>query len=242
MSYGVLLDLVLSILLGGMIGFERQWNQGMAGLRTNTLVAFSSACFVTIGAHFGDDRIAAQIVSGIGFLGAGVILHEGPTVRGLNTAATLWCAAAVGALSGSGLRVEATYAGVGVVLLNIGLRHIQIIINRRRTAHPVDVEAGYAIEIVCHADAEEAVRRQLSRSRSDAGLELRTLREERFQIGDGPAGSGLRIAAEFNSHARVDAAVSEIVGQIGRESGVTSAHWSVSMHGSAAPRGSALAR
>jgi putative Mg2+ transporter-C (MgtC) family protein len=120
-----LINLTLAILLGAVIGFERQWNQGMAGLRTNTLIAFGSACFVTIGVYTGDVRIPAQIVSGMGFVGAGVILHEGPTVRGLNTAATLWCAAAVGALAASGMRWEAVFAAGGIFVLNLGLPYIQ---------------------------------------------------------------------------------------------------------------------
>jgi len=98
MTLTAFLELTLSALLGAAIGFERQWNQGMAGLRTNALVAFGAACFV--GLHI--EQAAAYIVTGIGFLGAGVIFREGGSVRGLNTAATLWCSAAVGALSGAG--------------------------------------------------------------------------------------------------------------------------------------------
>src|SRR5580658_7727022 len=135
MSLITLINITLAALYGGAIGFERQWNQGMAGLRTNALVAFGSACFVTIGSHLGSDRIAAQLVSGIGFLGAGVILHEGPSVRGLNTAATLWCAAATGALAGMGMRVEGAYAAIGVVALNIGLHWLQVVVNQR-ASHP----------------------------------------------------------------------------------------------------------
>jgi putative Mg2+ transporter-C (MgtC) family protein len=168
MGFNTLFNISLAVLLGGAIGFERQWNQGMAGLRTNTLVALGSACFVTIGVHMGSDRIAAQLVSGIGFLGAGVILHEGPTIRGLNTAATLWCAAATGALAGTGLRVEAAYAAIGVVLLNLGLRRIQTAI-RQRVQHPVDVETDYLIEITCDPANEDSVYQQMS-SENEGGL------------------------------------------------------------------------
>ena len=82
-----------ALLLGGLIGFERQWRQRMAGLRTNALVAIGAGGFVIFSASVAQDtsptRMAAQIVSCIGFLGAGVILREGFNVRGLNTAATL---------------------------------------------------------------------------------------------------------------------------------------------------------
>ena len=89
----IALRLGLALLIGAVIGFERQWRQRMAGLRTNALVALGAAGFVVFSSiASGTDsptRVAAQVVSGIGFLGAGVILREGVNVRGLNTAATL---------------------------------------------------------------------------------------------------------------------------------------------------------
>jgi putative Mg2+ transporter-C (MgtC) family protein len=237
MSLDTLFDLSLAILFGGMIGFERQWNQGMAGLRTNTLVAFGSACFVTIGWHFNSDRVAAQIVSGIGFLGAGVILHEGPTVRGLNTAATLWCAAATGALAGAGFRVEASYAAIGVVLLNLVLRHLQTAINRR-APHPIDVESLYAIEVVCAGESEEEVRQRLSTGRAGTGLELHGLHWETVERDVGDAGA--RVLADLSSHTRIDAVVAELIAQIGQLPGVTLARWSVASAGAGSAAVSSL--
>src|ERR1700732_5314453 len=103
-----------AFLLGMAIGVERQFGQHPAGVRTNTLVCVRAAIFVsisTIVVHDGDPtRIAGQVVTGIGFLGGGVILREGLSVRGLNTAATLWCSAGVGTLAGAGLLVEAVIA------------------------------------------------------------------------------------------------------------------------------------
>src|ERR1700757_2243490 len=100
------LNLLVAACLGASIGLERQWRQHLAGLRTNTLVALGAAIFITYARAAGDNegatRIAAQVVSGIGFLGAGVIFKEGLNVRGLNTAATLWCSGAVGVLAGAG--------------------------------------------------------------------------------------------------------------------------------------------
>jgi putative Mg2+ transporter-C (MgtC) family protein len=221
MGLSTLVNISLAMLLGGAIGFERQWNQGMAGLRTNTLVAFGSACFVTIGIHMGDDRVAAQLVSGIGFLGAGVILHEGPTIRGLNTAATLWCAAAAGALAGVGLRIEAIYAAVGVVLLNLGLRRIQTAINQR-APHPIDVETAYTIEIVCRVGDEESVYQQLSRG--GTGLELRAVRREPA-ASDAGGEDSVKLVAELSSHTRLDAEVGRLVSALGLLPGVRSAGW-----------------
>src|SRR5277367_4216842 len=100
------LNLGFATLLGACIGFERQWRQRMAGLRTNSLVAIGAAGFVVFSMMASGDnsptRVAAQVVSGVGFLGAGVILREGINITGLNTAATLWCSAMVGTFAGAG--------------------------------------------------------------------------------------------------------------------------------------------
>src|ERR1700680_947429 len=101
------LRLVVALLLGALVGLERQWRQRMAGTRTNALVAAGAAAFVMCGLLLDNDpsargRIVSYIVSGVGFLGAGVIFKDGASVRGLNTAATIWCPAAIGVLTGFG--------------------------------------------------------------------------------------------------------------------------------------------
>lgn len=103
----VFLRLALAAGLGGAIGLEREYRQKPAGLRTNMLIALGSALFailsVELGASAGSpDRIAAQVVSGIGFLGAGAILRSGQNVHGLTTAATIWVNAAIGMAAGLG--------------------------------------------------------------------------------------------------------------------------------------------
>lgn len=155
------LDTVVSylaaFLLGTLIGAERQYRQRTAGLRTNALVALGSAAFVDLGQRLGGDvesiRIIAYVVSGIGFLGAGVIMKEGMNVRGLNTAATLWCSAAVGAIAGSDLLAEAVLLTALVLLANTMLRPLVDAINRI----PMEgrsVEATYTVTIT--ADANQA--------------------------------------------------------------------------------------
>lgn len=99
------LRLAVGVGCGAIIGLERQWRARMAGLRTNALVATGATLFVLYAVATEDSsptRVASYVVSGIGFLGGGVILREGFNVRGLNTAATLWCSAAVGVLAASG--------------------------------------------------------------------------------------------------------------------------------------------
>src|SRR5260221_1732450 len=98
------LRLGIALILGTVVGLERQYHHRMAGTRTNALVSVAAAAFAMIGISLSetgsDSRVIGQIVSGVGFLGAGVIFKEGGTVHGLNTAATIWCSAAVGALAG----------------------------------------------------------------------------------------------------------------------------------------------
>ena len=124
-----------ALLLGGVIGFERQWRQRMAGLRTNALVAIGAAGFVVfsmmVSGNDSPTRVAAQIVSGIGFLGAGVILREGINITGLNTAATLWCSAMVGTFAGAGQLLASVLAGAFVVSTNLLLRPIVRLINKQ---------------------------------------------------------------------------------------------------------------
>jgi putative Mg2+ transporter-C (MgtC) family protein len=114
----------VAALLGAMIGLERQVPQRLAGLRTNALVSIGAAAFVALAAatpaESSPTRVAAQVVSGIGFLGAGVIFREGLTVRGLNTAATLWCCGAVGSLAGSGMYRSGAITAALVLLANTG--------------------------------------------------------------------------------------------------------------------------
>jgi uncharacterized membrane protein YhiD involved in acid resistance len=142
----LLLKLLLATLLGGAIGFEREIAGKPAGLRTNILICVGAALFTHLsisiaqigftpdGRPYGDTtRIAAQIVSGIGFLGAGAILHAHGAVVGLTTAATIWVVAAVGAAIGAGAYVEGVGTSVLIILVLVGLRPVERnLLNRRR--------------------------------------------------------------------------------------------------------------
>ncbi|MGE4222297.1 MAG: MgtC/SapB family protein [Vicinamibacterales bacterium] len=136
-----LVSLTVAFAMGTLIGVERQYRQRTAGLRTNVLVAVGAAIFVDMAnrltGHDGAVRVVAYVVSGIGFLGAGVIMREEGNVRGLNTAATLWGTAAVGACAGADLILEAILGMVFVLSANTLLRPIVDRINRR----PLDVAA-----------------------------------------------------------------------------------------------------
>ena len=113
--FDVFLRLLLAAALGGAIGLEREYRHKPAGLRTNMLIALGSALFsvmsIELGAAAGSpDRIAAQVVTGIGFLGAGAILRSGENVHGLTTAATIWVNAAIGMAAGLGAYAVASVA------------------------------------------------------------------------------------------------------------------------------------
>jgi putative Mg2+ transporter-C (MgtC) family protein len=160
-----------AIALGAAIGLERQWRLRSAGLRTNALVSVGSALFVIVGAVGFDagsadpTRVAAQIVSGIGFLGAGVILRDGFNIRGLTTAATLWCAAAVGSLAGAGLLLMALAGTAAIVATNTLLRPLSRWVNRRTQHEPLGLEGDgaesgtdYVLEVVTSDKSEQRIR------------------------------------------------------------------------------------
>lgn len=146
------LRLSTALLLGCAIGAERQWRQRMAGLRTNTLVAVGAALFVMLGMMIQHEasptRIAAQVVSGIGFLGAGVILREGLSISGLNTAATLWCAASIGTLCGAGFVAQAAVGAVAVLAANLCLRPVA----RKMYRWQAESHDAEVLSAVCRAD------------------------------------------------------------------------------------------
>jgi putative Mg2+ transporter-C (MgtC) family protein len=129
-----LVSLLSAFVLGVFIGAERQYRQRGGGLRTHVLVAVGAAAFVDIGQHLNGDagatQIIAYVVSGVGFLGAGVIMKQGNNVWGLNTAATLWCSAAVGACAGADLAFEAITLTAFVLAGNTLLRPLVNAINR----------------------------------------------------------------------------------------------------------------
>jgi putative Mg2+ transporter-C (MgtC) family protein len=162
--------------LATLIGAERQYRQRSAGLRTNVLVAVGAAAFVSIGVRLsgnaGATQISSYIVSGIGFLGAGVIMKDGSRVWGLNTAATLWCSAAVGTLAGIGLLAEAVIVTLAVLAGNTLLRPLVDAINRA----PVDErtsEATYEVHVTTDAEHVGEIRDQLVEALEKASYPIR---------------------------------------------------------------------
>ena len=120
-------ELLLALGLGTLIGLERRFRGHPAGIHTNALVALGSGAFVIAGLSLGGDvsRVAAQVVTGSGFICGGVILHQGTDIRGLNTAATLWCTSAIGVLAAVNRPMLACVVALAVLLTNVGLHYVE---------------------------------------------------------------------------------------------------------------------
>ena len=213
-----------ALLMGMAIGLERQWRVHTAGLRTNTLVTVGAAMFVSLARLMEKDgsptRIAAQVVSGIGFLGGGVIFREGLSVHGMNTAATLWCAGAVGALAGAGLFVEAAIATAAVLLVHTGLRPVALRMEAR-LQRVGDVETHYRLRVICHHPQEAVIRTVFLRHvGSQPRMTLQGLATQEAEQ-DGTA----TVTADVQAAERNDRFMEDVVARIAIEPGVTSVSW-----------------
>ena len=206
--------LLAALALGAIIGAERQLRQRLAGLRTNALVAAGSALFVLVTALSDDPegtaRIAAQVVSGIGFLGAGVIMREGLNVRGLNTAATLWCSAAVGVLSGLGQLVEASVGAIAILGANI-------------VKSATESEHRYRVTVTCREEDEVRVRTLLLHAVAGMSLVLQSLTS--IDVEDAPG--RVEVSAELTATLGNQAQLEQLVSRISLETGVTSVRWAI---------------
>lgn len=182
-----LASLLLAFVLGGLIGFERQYRQRTAGLRTNVLVAVGAALFVDIAmryhALYGGTptplHVLAYVVSGVGFLGAGVIMREEGNIRGINTAATLWGSAAIGVAAGAGMLLEAVLGALFVLSANTLLRPIVNAINRQ----PLDteaVEATHVIYVIAERSRQGEVLARLEAELEKQGYPVRELKVHPF--------------------------------------------------------------
>ena len=225
------LDTVVSYLtafvLGTAIGAERQYRQRTAGLRTNALVAIGAAAFVDLGQRLGGDvesiRVIAYVVSGIGFLGAGVIMKEGMNVRGLNTAATLWCSAAVGSIAGSDMIAEATLLTGVVLFANTALRPLVDAINRIPIAGGT-VEATYSVTITVPVAAAGPMGDVLVGHLEEAGLPVADLDT---QVRDD---EHVALVATLVGSGVVDAELDVLVEHLSRVHGIDHATWQLSTH------------
>jgi putative Mg2+ transporter-C (MgtC) family protein len=220
-----LIRLASAQLLGAAIGVERQWRQRIAGLRTNALVSTGAALFVMLGSMIPGEqsptRVVSYVVSGIGFLGGGVILSEGFTVRGLNTAATLWCAAAVGCLAGWGYIPQASIGALSIIGANLVLRPLAAKINHQPLRNS-EVETRYTCSVVCRSEDEAHVRTLLLYAVNGAAISLRALDSE-----DLYSTNKVQVQANLIMSDRNDALLEQVVSRLSLEPGVSAVRWQV---------------
>lgn len=218
-----ILRITLAFILGGAIGFERQKRQRMAGMRTNVLVALGAFLFVTMSMTIEGEgsptRMAAQVISGIGFLGAGVIIRDGANVKGLNTAATLWCSAAVGVLTSAGFILEAIVGTLYILCANVYLR---IFVRKFGGNSRVDEdqETIYTIRVVCTSNEEFHVRSLLVHMFQFEDLHLTNLESE-----DVESTNLVEVVARVISPKKNHSVLEKLAGRIGLEAGINSVGW-----------------
>jgi putative Mg2+ transporter-C (MgtC) family protein len=225
------IDLILrmgsALLVGGLVGLERQFHQRVAGTRTNALVAAGAAAFTMAGAALTTNidsqaRIAGQIVSGIGFLGAGVIFKEGVNVHGLNTAATIWCSAAIGTLFGMGQYFLGLLTGLIVLITNVALRPLALKLHPMR---PPTKEQGicYTLVVDCPVERQGAAREVLVKQFEGSELTLIGLESTA-----GSTPSRAKVSASVRSVGRYDEVVEKAIAAVSALQDVQAASWTMS--------------
>jgi putative Mg2+ transporter-C (MgtC) family protein len=228
-NYGSLADtgisLVTAFFLGGLIGLERQYRQRTAGLRTNILVAIGAAIFVDaanrLTGYDGAVHVMAYVVSGIGFLGAGVIMREEGNVRGINTAATLWASGAVGACAGADLILEAALATAFILAANTLLRPVVSFINKQ----PLDtqaVEVTNSVYIITPKHAQKYALKQFITALEEAGYQTQDVKVHQFGLDD------IEIQAVLTASAVDGDEMDQLIAKITDQDFVTQAFWSPS--------------
>lgn len=209
-----------AFLMGTLIGIERQYRQRNAGLRTNILVSVGAAAFTVLSSDLtvgnGDpSRVAAQIVSGIGFLGGGLILKDGFNVRGLNTAATIWCSAACGTLSGVGLYIEAAVLVACVLLTHCLFRPLCSLIERKRSSGIFQ----YTIRTECEQTIVDKIQQTIMNTLSfDRNVKLNALFYKTCE-------NNVVVVCDIEAQGEHKALLDLIVSRLRSQYGVSSAGW-----------------
>ena len=220
------LRLGAAVLMGAVVGLERQWRQRMAGTRTNALVAAGASAFVMCAFMVRDTsrseaQIVSYVVSGVGFLGAGVIFKDSGSVRGLNTAATLWCSAAIGAISGLGNPLHALILTAIVLGTNIVLRPLAYRLYPAQ-ASSEEQEVTYGFELHCRPEDEAHIRALMLQAMSQSPLTLTALRSEDLE-----GTNKMKVTARIRGLGRQDQSLEQLVVRLSLEAGVSSVSWAV---------------
>lgn len=216
------LRLAVGLGCGALIGLERQWRARMAGLRTNALVAAGATLYVLYAVAADDTsstRVASYVVSGVGFLGGGVILREGFNVRGLNTAATLWCSAAVGVLAAAGHLVFALIATGTVVGTHLLGRPLGRLIDRDHHIEEDEPQSLYLLQVVCRPKSEKYARAQIVQHTASNDLVLRGIHTDRG------TDDTVTLTASLLTDGRAPDRLERLVAELSLQPGVYAVHW-----------------
>jgi putative Mg2+ transporter-C (MgtC) family protein len=226
LEQGIFLErLAVATVLGLGIGFERQWRQRTAGLHTITLVAVGAALFTALPELLGSSdimRVAAQVVTGVGFLAGGVILREGFNVRGLVTAATLWSTAAVGALAGTGLEFQAMVGAAVIFLVNLFGLPLAQLISRIPHGGADHLETAYTLHVTCTDRARSAVRECILHEVQTTSLSLGTMSSS------SPTNGTLTITVEMTQPGREHGTADILQSSLAKIDGVSAVSWEAS--------------
>ncbi len=217
-AHSLIIRISICFILAFLIGFERQYRRRSVGFRTYALVSIGAFLFVTFSFHntSGDiTRIAAQVVSGIGFLGAGVILKDGSNIKGLNTAATLWCSAAIGVLCASGMILEATVGTVFILFSNIILRFIG---RKMDETLQHKEEITYQIHVKCYKANRDKIRAVITKN---INPELKLISVESHTYEENKVVINAKILI-LSHHSHL---IEELINKINLEEGVLSLGW-----------------
>ncbi len=227
---GFTLRLVIAIVLGFIVGLERQVTKHQAGILTNVIVcvgAFAYSAFSYIAADDNTDvtRIAAQVVCGIGFLGAGLIIRDGTNIRGLSTAATIWSTAAIGILCTLPNIWFSVIVAVAIVILHLLLHPLSNYIDKRNHYNKEKEnrkECTYKITIICADSYETDIRSHLVRTiRDKSGILLHNL--ESSETDD----KNIKLRAYVTTPQKDNDIVESVLTHIGKDEGIISAGWKI---------------
>lgn len=230
---GFIIHMIVACVLGGVIGLERQWTRHQTGILTNLIVCLGSYAFSAFG-YLVDEpnvdltRIGAQVVCGIGFLGAGVILREGGNIRGLNTAATVWTSAAVGILCCVPNLCYAIVVGVAVVFMHLILHPVSDKIDKikryEQSEKKEKQEALYKISVVCPEEFELEIRKNIiSLIKNESEALLHTLESTTSNTEDG----NRKIKAYISTKTPNEPLIENIITKVGKNEDVISAGWKI---------------
>lgn len=226
---GFLIRMLIAILLGALIGTERQLTKHYTGIITTIIVcvgsfAFASFAFLVDDANRDITRIAAQIVSGIGFLGAGVILSDGTKVKGINTAATVWASAAVGILCCVDKIWFAVAVAFAILITHLVLHPVTEYIEKKqrydKKSKQKAEEAFYRISVTCDEDhAPEVKEKLIKKIRDMDDVLLRKL-----QMDDQNDGN-VKVRAEISTKTKNNELVESIIAYLGTNKDILSTGW-----------------